>query len=496
MRTACILGALLLLAGACSSDNTGSEQPTGECVTDDDCSAGTCLNGQCVALPGGGDATLPDVVGGTKDITGADDVQPLPGDAEEDSTPADDLVAEDLPSPPDNGSIKPPTGSPDIGVDPLQHTFTYEPGVDNPETKPVLIYNQGSGSLIISKVEFKEGSSPEFSFTALPPMPKKLLPFEQAVVMILFKEQAPHGPATLLIHSNDPDEGIKEVTFNSQSKVGDQPCIGLSPSSLNYGQVVRGTTKTLSVDVINCSSSLVLQVSDITRSQFFGMPLTDEYHWEPQPVTPMVIGANQVATLNLSYTPGLAGVDSGYFVFHNSDPTQPEAELNVYGVGVPPPLEEIGIHIELEWDTDNSDVDMHLIKPGGQLFDCVTDCYFSNMNPDWGAAGDPIDDPYLDYDDVDGYGPENTNLSEPENGTYKVVMHYYSESYDDWGGGASNATVRVYSYGQLLGTFGPTTLEYTDKTWDVCTIDWPSANVTELGNIYMAPNMPWCLPSW
>jgi len=486
--------AALAVSPGCSSDKEGSgtedavEVTPAECFLDGDCPSGKCIDGQCVSLPGW-DAGTDDTTGGpdtlAQDIVVGSDAEDAPGDV----PPEPEVVQQQ------DGSGKPQGGQPDIMVDPLSYMFTYVPGVNNPEIKAVTIYNEGTGTLLINEIKWATGSSSEFTFMALPPLPAQLGAFQQTAVTVVFKEKSPHGPGKLLIASNDLDEPEVLVEFTSQSKVGDQPCIGLSPTILNFGQVVRGETKALPFTLSNCSGTLPLKVSKITRSKgFFGMELTDEFQIVPAPATPMVLSANQTVDYEVTYTPGLAGADSGDFEFHNNDPTASIAKLHVQGVGVPPPLEDIGIHIELDWDKDSCDVDLHLVRPGGTLFDCESDCYYANMNPDWGVQGSYLDDPFLDYDDVDGYGPENTNLSEPIPGTYLVTMHYYNDSYEGWSGGATNATVRVYSYGNLIGTFGPTLLQNTDKTWDVCKIQWPGAGITELGNIYEAPTQPACFP--
>ncbi len=411
----------------------------------------------------------------------------------EDSVPEDSVLEDTLPgvdSVPGVDTPPAPDGPPgvpaaDILVDPMEHMFTFVPGVPNPETTTVIIYNQGTGALKIDSIEWADGSSPEFTFMAKPPLPATVHPYDHTAVSVIFKEQAPHGPADLVIKSNDPDSPEVVVHFTSQAKTGDMPCIQLQPSTLNFGQVVRGTTKTLPFTVINCSTSTVLQISDVERSSFFGMQLTDEFQMVPAFPTPTMLGANQTADWEMSYSPGLAGLDNGYFLFHSNDLAQPEAKLNVSGIGVPPPIEEIGLHIELEWDEDNCDVDLHLLQPGGSFFDC-SDCYFSNPSPDWGTQGDVNDDPFLDYDDIDGYGPENINITEPQPGVYKILIHYYSDTYD-YGPdeGATDAIVRVYSYGQLLAEFGPQELDQTDRNWDVCNFEWPSATTTPLGATYM-----------
>ncbi|MBU1899175.1 choice-of-anchor D domain-containing protein, partial [Myxococcota bacterium] len=81
------------------------------------------------------------------------------------------------------------------------------------------------------------------------------------------------------------------------------------------------------------------------------------------------------------------------------------------------------LHIQLVWstpddpdETDGSgtDVDLHLKHPNAaDLWGEAAggwDCYFANTGPDWGVAGDVVDNPTLDIDDRNGAGPENINL--------------------------------------------------------------------------------------
>ena len=157
------------------------------------------------------------------------------------------------------------------------------------------------------------------------------------------------------------------------------------------------------------------------------------------------------------------------------------------GNAIAPPVEELGLHVKISWNTDDTDVDSHLLMPGGAFFDCFSDCYFGNPAPDWGVTGDIVDDPFLDVDDVDGFGPENINISEPIAGTYTFIVHYYADHHDTFSK-ASDTTVEVWSYGTLLGTFGPTRLNSTNDAWDVFTIDWPAATVTQLGRVWQVPS--------
>ncbi len=165
-------------------------------------------------------------------------------------------------------------------------------------------------------------------------------------------------------------------------------------------------------------------------------------------------------------------------------------------------LPDQAIHVELIWDTPldkdqsdegpgvGSDLDLHFAHPYAATsydldgdgtpdpwFADQYDCYWftcgSGKVLEWGSYDPNIDDnPHLDRDDTDGAGPENLNLTLPEDGKlYSVGVHYY----DDHGFGASKATVRVYVYGQL--NFEDALNIVKKDLWYVATIDWPSATI-------------------
>lgn len=151
-----------------------------------------------------------------------------------------------------------------------------------------------------------------------------------------------------------------------------------------------------------------------------------------------------------------------------------------------------GIRVELTWNTPHdadqsdtgvdafggskgTDMDLHFLHPlaAGKWFDQAKDCFWLNTQPNWGGA-DSSDDPSLDRDDFDGAGPENLNLSVPEFGaTYRVGVDYW----DDWGFGMSEATIRIYIYGQRRFHWERVPMNMHDL-WDVATIRWPDQLVT------------------
>lgn len=138
------------------------------------------------------------------------------------------------------------------------------------------------------------------------------------------------------------------------------------------------------------------------------------------------------------------------------------------------------VHVELTWDTAGTDLDLHMVSDteGGTFFQKPFDCYFDNTNPDWGDAGILADDPSIDRDDVDGYGPEVVSLEQPLDGhTYHLYVHVY----DDHGLGSSNATVRVYLNGELRYEAVQPMAGVGDG-WDVATIEWPEGKVVPINS--------------
>ena len=156
------------------------------------------------------------------------------------------------------------------------------------------------------------------------------------------------------------------------------------------------------------------------------------------------------------------------------------------------------IHIELLWTTPNdpdetdegpvagADLDLHFAHPfatGGDIdhdgvvdpwFDAQFDTFWFNPRPNWGSLDPAIDDdPSLDRDDTDGAGPENLNLNQPADVTYRVAVH----SWDDHGYGTSFATVRIYLYGNLIFEWADVELAPC-ALWDVASIAWPAGIVT------------------
>lgn len=134
------------------------------------------------------------------------------------------------------------------------------------------------------------------------------------------------------------------------------------------------------------------------------------------------------------------------------------------------------IHVELTWNTDGSDLDLHMLDGDAELFSKPGDVCYCNPNPSWGESGSE-DDPTLDLDEMYAYGPENTNIESPADGDYTVLVHYFL----DHGAGDTTATVRVYLNGDL--TWEGYELLSNKDLWNVGTISWPDATFTPASDI-------------
>ncbi|HJL03880.1 MAG TPA: hypothetical protein RMH85_03930 [Polyangiaceae bacterium LLY-WYZ-15_(1-7)] len=154
--------------------------------------------------------------------------------------------------------------------------------------------------------------------------------------------------------------------------------------------------------------------------------------------------------LATTYTPDVAGEYVLRATATDSDGMTDECEVTIFAVN------DQGLRVEMSWDT-GTDMDLHLLDPAAtRWFDEGTDldCFYRNCDeapyPDWGVGGVGEDDPRLDIDDRDGFGPENINIDDPAPGTYRVGVHAFS--------GEARVTVRIYCGGTRLEprqVFGP-----------------------------------------
>ncbi len=75
------------------------------------------------------------------------------------------------------------------------------------------------------------------------------------------------------------------------------------------------------------------------------------------------------------------------------------------------------LRVLLSWDSDYTDLDLHLVTPNGEHL------YYGNRVLESGGA--------LDVDVTTGYGPEIFSSPSPQPGTYLVYVNYFGSSEDE-----------------------------------------------------------------
>ncbi len=487
-RTLIWWGALGLFLMACDDDPAGGE---GTPAAD---------RGPRVAADAG--ARLTDA----RPIDGPDaqgDAGPTPDGAAPDAGPAPDCVADEDCGPDavcDRGRCLEGTRCDDAGACPPGRIciadvciadpraaggLVVEPGrilfpfgeVAEQVVRGAVLRNDGDDTLQVVRFEFTGDA--QFDLAMPPALPLRLVPGQAVDIGVRYTaDDAQDDQGTLRVHADVG--GVAEVQLVTQHKVvgGADPCLQAVPNRLDFGAVARGADRTLPFSLVSCGT-VPVTVNAIRRGASIFGALPDTFQLSAPPAFPLVIQPGQRVPVDVTYSPRRAGLEAGYWEVFNDDPANPRVRVDVSALATPPPLGDVALHVRLNWDTDLTDVDLHLIGPNGQMWTCDGDCYFSNGNPNWGDPNDFRDDPFLDVDDVDGFGPENINLEAPSPGTYRVLVHYW----DDHEGFEPTATVEVLAFGQVIGQYGPQRLSRIDDVWEVVELDWPGPQQRALGAV-------------
>lgn len=149
-------------------------------------------------------------------------------------------------------------------------------------------------------------------------------------------------------------------------------------------------------------------------------------------------------------------------------------------------------HIQLSWDVDANDMDLHLKRGTANYCSSAESCYYVNCKstsyasylgfPDWdndgaqASAGDPV----LDIDDLCGYGPENINIENPGDGEYTIGVHFYGNTgCDSQAEQATNTTIKIFVNGGLEAQYDQT-MNSRNDFWEVAKVQWTNGAATIL----------------
>jgi len=191
---------------------------------------------------------------------------------------------------------------------------------------------------------------------------------------------------------------------------------------------------------------------------------------------PIIVTNTGTVTLNISTI--VFQVDAQFSLFQDKCDV---AGINEEKLGILPSTVAI-----LPDDKKGADLDLHFARlPGSQTdadcdgesdpwFSNPFDCMWFNPSPPWGSS-DPnaVDDPVYGTDDTHGAARESIYLAQTEAvATYSIGIH----DYNNYGFGASSATVSIYMSGVLVAKFTDYALNSFDM-WYVANLNWPNQRV-------------------
>ncbi len=354
-------------------------------------------------------------------------------------------------------------GLPDIEVAPSSIVFEAVGRGQSPR-QSVTIANVGSRELHLDATVWLSDESEDRPYEITRDVRgRTLAPGESTLLeVVLLSERVrdemleldPFLERTLVVVSNDPDESEFEIPLSASWVECPTPVIELDSdlSTVFPGGRVR----------LNGLSSIALEGSAGVAS----------YNWA-------------VPNAPIGFTGILENPETGVVEFEVPSAGFYEVELSLVDQEgrsscAPARLEfqiqsNDALQIQLLWEHASADLDLHLVRSGGELFNSNDDLYFNNRNPNWNSQ-DPSANPRLDRDDDSGYGPENAAIEAPRPGDrYEIYVHYWrTQSIIDEAVTTPelNATLNLYLRGEIAAQFQHF-FEEDETLWYVGDFIWP-----------------------
>jgi len=395
-------------------------------------------------------------------------------------------------------------------------------GRDN--RRRVTIESCGGEALRLEAIELVDDGGGVFALDddTLPPLPSQLPALDRTVeppvapsrgITVLFTPDSEEASAGMVvITTNDPAVPMVEVPLIGRGTLNDCP----------EARVTESEYIVLPLDIVTLDASnsvdadwpawrqLRYEWTVISRPQGSTAVPVEQFH---NPLRPADGGPpDSVETPTAQFFVDLTGeyiielrvVDNLEAVAPSDVCEQPPAQVRILAE----PDEDI--HVQMVWDTpgddtapvnpqtdaDGTDVDLWFLHPNAQSWsDISRRCYYGNSSPDWGVLGQVDDNPSLDIDDVNGAGPENINLNNPENtqmlgSAYRVGAHYYRSFREAGLGdyGPSLVTMRIYLGGALAFEADRELID-TEDFWEVASIVWSPGDrrVQPINRFYELP---------
>jgi len=215
---------------------------------------------------------------------------------------------------------------PDIDISP--NTFSFgDVGIGLSKDIVVTMKNTGEAPLTVNTLQLN-GSG--FVLLNAPQTPFTLNQNASQIFTIRFQPSANVNYSGILtITSNDPDEG--NLTYTLTGRGVNPPDIDVTPSVVDFGTVVAGQPKDITVTIKNnITSGADLVISNITVSG-------NGYTLPTPPSYPITLSAGSTYQVTIRFTPPTSGQFSGSLTISSNDPDEGSFKVDLKGNGSVPP---------------------------------------------------------------------------------------------------------------------------------------------------------------
>jgi hypothetical protein len=314
------------------------------------------------------------------------------------------------------------------------------------------IQSVGTAALVVDSVTFEDGTPVAYEPVGSWTTPATIEPGEEIALTLSFRPEVGQieTACALLIESTDPWRRVVRVPLNAE---------------INRAPIADcGTTET----VLGAPGDVVTLDGTGSHDPDGHDPIT--FHWDVvrRPLTSLTeLAAADTATPTLELD--VAGTWEVDLIVADALGVPSAAACRVQIRAVPAER----LYVELVWDHAVTDLDLHVLAPGGELFGDL-DCWWGNPAA-YGCEHSG--------DDLAGFGPEWVRLPDPDPGIYRVVVRFAKDNGAHQP--ATGATLRVYQYGVLEAEMRRI-LDVEGTTWNVMTIEWPSGQVNPVDTVQVA----------
>lgn len=331
--------------------------------------------------------------------------------------------------------------------------------------KTFTVKSEGTADLIVEEISFVEGSSANFSFVGSNKTPATVkttgangLPGQ---IQLTVKYTAPIGGSgsetgSIRVRGTDPDKREELIALTA---------------SINQAPIAKIE------DLGNGAPGLTVNLDGTGSSDPDNdLPLTYKWTLRQKPLgSTTTISPPDSATPSMTLDPAIPGE---YEVqLEVTDAAGAKSLTPARKTIIASPAQKL--LIEMFWNNTITDLDLHVTRvPTADLYS-NDDCYYGNKTPDWGAAGDPSDNPGYERDALKGYGPEVMGYVNPIDTTYRVHVVFANNHLAGPPDSDSEATVRIYEFGVLKGEFKKV-LTAQGERWAVADVAWPSGVITQV----------------